>query len=163
MPFPEEYYKNLLDKIFDGILCVDQDKAITFWNKSAERITGYPLNDVAGRVLCNEILVHTDREGNPCCKECLIGHCLEDGQTKEVEFYINHRAGHRVPVACRIEPIHDARGQVTGAVQIFHDNTSRVAARNVIEKLRKLALIDPLTGLANRRYLEKFWKARPRR
>jgi len=163
MPFPEEYYKNLLDKLFDGILCVDQDKAITFWNKSAERITGYPLNDVAGRVLCNEILVHTDREGNPCCKECLIGQCLEDGQTKEVEFYINHRAGHRVPVACRIEPIHDARGQVTGAVQIFHDNTSRVAARNVIEKLRKLALIDPLTGLANRRYLEKFWKARPRR
>ena len=160
MALSEEYYKSLLDKLFDGILCVDKTKTVTFWNKSAEKISGYAASEVIGRVICDEILTHTDRNGNSLCKECLIDQCLEDGQTKEGEYSIVHKEGHRVPIACRIEPIHEERGGISGAVQIFHDNTSRVAARSVIEKLRKLALIDPLTGLANRRYLEKVLESK---
>jgi diguanylate cyclase (GGDEF)-like protein/PAS domain S-box-containing protein len=151
-----EYYKNLLDKLFDGIICVDQKKKITFWNKSAEKISGFSLPDVIGRSICSEIFTHCPENAGDCGGDsCPVEQTLNDGNTREGELYLVHQDGHRVPINCRIEPIHDSRGEITGAVQIFHDNSSRIAARTVIEKLRKLAMIDPLTGLANRRYLDK--------
>ncbi|MBW7998339.1 MAG: sensor domain-containing diguanylate cyclase [Candidatus Glassbacteria bacterium] len=151
-----EYYKNLLDKLFDGIVCVDREKKITFWNKSAENISGYAFNDAVGSLVCSEIATHCpDMESDGCGDNCPIESTLKDGRTREAELFLLHHEGNRIPIACRIEPIHDADGKISGVVQIFHDNSSRIAARNVIEKLRKLALIDPLTGLANRRYLDK--------
>ncbi len=151
----EDYYKNLLDKLFDGIVCVDRKKNVTFWNRSAEKISGFSLNEAVGHSVCEKLLTHcpTDNESG-CGPKCPVDLTLADGNTREGELFLKHRDGHNVPVTCRIEPIHDSRGDINGAVQIFHDNSSRIAARNVIEKLRKLALIDPLTGLANRRYLE---------
>ncbi|OGF97656.1 MAG: hypothetical protein A3F83_08605 [Candidatus Glassbacteria bacterium RIFCSPLOWO2_12_FULL_58_11] len=159
MSIDEDYYRNLLDKLFDGIFCVDRNRTITFWNKSAENISGYSISEVVGRVSCREIVAQTNGaqrtdSGEP--PQSILEQTLNDGVAREGEYYIKHKEGHRVPVACKVEPIHDARGQISGAVQIFHDNSSRVAARSVIEKLRKLALIDPLTGLANRRYIDKI-------
>lgn len=157
----EDYYKNLLDKLFDGILCVDRERRITYWNKSAEKISGYPLNEALGRSVCSELLTHCpDDQSRDCGDSCPVELTLKDGVSREAELYLLHHEGHRVPIACRIEPIHDSGGEITGAVQVFHDNSSRIAARNVIEKLRKLALIDPLTGLANRRYLDKVLESK---
>jgi diguanylate cyclase (GGDEF)-like protein/PAS domain S-box-containing protein len=151
-----DYYKNLLNKLFDGIVCVDRNKKITFWNRSAEKISGYSFNEAAGRSVCDELFTHCPSDDvSGCGEECPLDLTLSDGNTREGELFLRHHDGHSVPVTCRIEPIHNARGENSGAVQIFHDNSSRIAARNVIEKLRKLALIDPLTGLANRRYLDK--------
>jgi diguanylate cyclase (GGDEF)-like protein len=47
--------------------------------------------------------------------------------------------------------VRDSKGEVVGAVETFSDNSSQVAMRQDMETLQKLALIDPLTGLANRR------------
>lgn len=155
------YYKNLLDKLFDGIVCVDRKKKITFWNRSAEKISGYSSNEAAGRSVCEAMLTHCPNESvSGCGEQCPIELTLSDGNTREGELFLRHSEGHSMPVTCRIEPIHDSSGEISGAVQIFHDNSSRIAARNVIEKLRKLALIDPLTGLANRRYLEKVLESK---
>lgn len=153
----EEYYKNLLDKLFDSIVCVDPNKVINSWNKAAEQITGYSAGEVVGRAACSEILCHSNGgDSNLCKSSCIIEETLSDGIAREGEYYIKHKESHRVPIAARIEPVFDSEGRISGAVQIFHDNSSRIAARNVIEKLKKLALIDPLTGLANRRYLDKL-------
>jgi len=152
-----DYYKNLLDKLFDGIVCVDRKKKITFWNRSAEQISGYPFSEAAGKSVCEELFTHCpDQDTRGCGQQCPMELTLDDGNTREGELYLRHREGHSIPITCRVEPIHDARGEINGAVQIFHDNSSRVAARSVIEKLRKLAMIDPLTGLANRRYLDRM-------
>ncbi len=156
-----DYYKNLLDKLFDGIVCVDRKKKITFWNRSAEKISGYSFNEAAGHSVCEELLTHCPTDSVAGCgDQCPVELTLADGNTREGELFLRHSEGHSVPVTCRIEPIHNARGEISGAVQIFHDNSSRIAARNVIEKLRKLALIDPLTGLANRRYLDKVLESK---
>ncbi|MFC1544558.1 diguanylate cyclase [Gemmatimonadota bacterium] len=152
----EDYYKNLLDKLFDGIVCVDRKKRITFWNKSAEKISGYSFHEATGLSICTEIFTHCPENTDNCAgASCPVEQTLNDGNMRESELYLIHHEGHRVPINCRIEPIHDSRGEISGAVQIFHDNSSRIAARTVIEKLRKLAMIDPLTGLANRRFLDR--------
>ena len=161
MRIDEEYYKNLLDKLFDGVVCIDRNKTITYWNKASAKITGHPASDVIGCAVCSEILGHSEADGDDLCKSsCIIEKTLSDGVAREGEYYIRHKEGHRVPVATKLEPVLDADGQISGVVQIFHDNSSRVAARNVIEKLRKLAMIDQLTGLANRRYVEKLLESK---
>src|SRR5260370_527948 len=48
-------------------------------------------------------------------------------------------------------PIHDRRGQVTGAVMVFHDVTQ---AREMSERMSYLAHHDYLTGLPNRLLLD---------
>ena len=57
-------------------------------------------------------------------------------------------------------PIPDAGGRVVGAVQVFSDNSSAVAAQGRIAELQKLALLDPLTELGNRRFVEMHLNAR---
>ncbi|MCK4512841.1 GGDEF domain-containing protein, partial [bacterium] len=44
-------------------------------------------------------------------------------------------------------------GDITGVVQVFSDNSPTLAARQRIEQLEGLALLDDLTGLPNRRYV----------
>jgi len=102
----EEYYKNLLDKLFDSIICVDRNKAINYWNKAAEKIAGYAASEVAGRAACNEILCHSSEDaGNLCKSSCIVEKTLSDGVAREGEYYIKHREGHRVPIAVRLEPV----------------------------------------------------------
>ena len=45
-------------------------------------------------------------------------------------------------------------GEITGGIELFSENSFRTAIREECEQLRKLALLDPLTELPNRRLLE---------
>ena len=37
----EAFYRKILDNVDDGIYFVDRDRRITFWNRAAERLTGW--------------------------------------------------------------------------------------------------------------------------
>jgi len=145
----------LLDHLQDGVCFVDQQNIITFWNRGAERITGYARQQVIGRVCEWELLTHGDREGNPLFPDqSPIMRCLGDGSTFEAETYITHSGGQRVPVFSRVSPILNPRNEVIGALEVFSDNQTRIQALERIEELEQLALLCPLTGMGNRRYTE---------
>jgi len=155
------FYRRMLDNLFDGIYFVDGERKITFWNKGAERLTGYPREEAVGRICCENFLSHVDDSGSPICASgCLLTQVLENGTSREKELYLQHKDGHRVPVSVRAVPITGEDGRITGAVQIFSDNSSHIAARRRIEELEQLALLDPLTRIGNRRYLEMTLEAR---
>jgi diguanylate cyclase (GGDEF)-like protein len=67
---------------------------------------------------------------------------------------MHHKKGHRVPVTVRAMPILDDSGKVSGAVEVFRDNSEKTMDAGLIDELKKAALFDHLTGLPNRRYLE---------
>jgi diguanylate cyclase (GGDEF)-like protein len=79
---------------------------------------------------------------------------MGDGRNREDELYLNHREGYRLPVSVRVAPLKNERGEITGAIELFNDIGSREALRLKIVELEKLALLDSLTGLPNRRHLE---------
>ena len=70
------------------------------------------------------------------------------------EAFLKHKDGHRVPVLIRTIPLIGKDGNATGAVEVFADNSHTMAMREKVQELEKLALIDALTGLGNRRYIE---------
>jgi diguanylate cyclase (GGDEF)-like protein/PAS domain S-box-containing protein len=155
MPFREAFYFEILNNLFDGLYFVDRERRITFWNRTAESLTGYEAREVVGRRCADNILVHVDSEGHNLCEGlCPVARTLEDGEAREADVFLHHRKGHRVPVAIRVTPIRGADGQITGAVELFNDNSRRLAEGQELEHLKRLALVDPVTELRNRHFLE---------
>jgi len=154
------FYKNLLDNLYDGVYFVDRNLRITYWNKGAERISGFSSSEVVG-TRCTYTLMAIDEHGRSLCGElCPLAKTLADGIPRDMEVYIHHRDGYRVPVLVRVAPILDAQGHIIGGVEIFSDNSSKVAALRRVRELEEVAYIDLLTGLANRRYAEISLRAR---
>lgn len=150
-----EFYEKLLENIYDGVYYVDKDKRITFWNKGAERISGYPAAEVIGKSCADNILRHVDDHGNELCvKGCPLGATMKDGHTREMGVFMHHKQGHRVPIYVRSSPIRDEEGNISGAVEVFSDNAKSVQNLEIIEKLQKEVFKDALTGLGNRRFAD---------
>lgn len=59
-----------------------------------------------------------------------------------------------MPVTVRVQPMHDANGVIAGAIEIFSDDSAQTEARRKAEAMRRLAFLDHLTELPNRRFLE---------
>lgn len=148
-------FAQVLDNLYDGVYCVDDQRQITYWNRAAERISGYRAAEVIGSRCSDNILVHVDPRGQPLCKTgCPLTRTLRGGEPQSSEVYLRHKDGHRVPVQVRVSPLTDAAGKIVGAVEVFNDNSSRRAMTERISNLERLAMLDQLTELPNRRYLE---------
>jgi diguanylate cyclase (GGDEF)-like protein/PAS domain S-box-containing protein len=151
-----DFFKDILDNLYDGVYFVDRERRITFWNKGAERITGYSAAEVTGHSCYDNLLNHVNEKGVVLCHSlCPLAKTIADGQVREAEVYLRHAQGHRVPVLVRAAPLRDGSGQIIGAVESFSDNSSVVAARQRVTNLLQEAESDALTGLFNRRTIER--------
>jgi len=155
-----EFYKTLLDNLYDGVYFVDTERNITYWNSGAEAITGYKANQVTGRSCKDNILNHCTENGTELClTACPLVRSIQTGRHQEAEVYLHHADGHRVPVLVRTSPIYGEDGQVIGAVEIFSDNSRLFSARKRIRRLEETVALDALTGIGNRRMADGKLKA----
>ncbi|MCP4603669.1 MAG: sensor domain-containing diguanylate cyclase [Proteobacteria bacterium] len=152
---------DILNEMFDGVYFIDSDRRITYWNKSAEQLTGYKPKDVIGKRCCDNILVHVDSHVSSLCEEnCPLVSAMTDGVAREQEVYLRHKDGHRIPSSIRTKPIKNAEGKIVGAVEVFRNKQNPESEHQRITELEQLALLDPLTRLANRRHIESKLKTR---
>lgn len=161
MSTADNFYQNILDSLYDGVYFVDRDRKITYWNRGAERISGYESSEVVGRCCADNLLMHVDDKGvNLCNAGCPLAQTIIDGEVRETEVYLQHKDGHRLPVFVRVSPLRDSSGRIVGAVEAFSDNSSKTELIQRIEDLQEMALVDPLTGLANRRCIHMKLRSR---
>lgn len=150
---------DLLNNLYEALYIVDKDCKILYWNKGAELITGYSQEEVIGRSCSDNILSHIDEKGNILCEiGCPLKMSMVDGKVYEIEAFLRHKDGHRVPVSIKAFPF--SNDNMSGAVEVFIDNSSKIAFLHRIEELQRLVIIDHLTGLANRRFMELSIEAR---
>lgn len=155
MRLNEPFMWSFLENHCDGVYLTDTDRRIVFWNREAERITGYAAVEVSGSCCSDNILIHVDGQGQALCTlACPLKHAMSDGLSRRAEVFLHHKQGHRVPVTVCITPIVDEHGAVIGAAEVFRDNATCQAEQEVIEELSRVALIDHLTGLPNRAHIE---------
>jgi diguanylate cyclase (GGDEF)-like protein/PAS domain S-box-containing protein len=154
-------YREILDSLQDGVYFVDRERVIVFWNKGAERISGYSRLQVLGKSCYDNLLNHIDEAGNPLCQtECPLSKAMKDGQSHEERIYLLHVDGTRVPVWVRVSPLRTETGEITGAVEVFSDRPSLAGAFDRVHDLERMAAVDPQMGIANRRYTEVHLRSR---
>jgi diguanylate cyclase (GGDEF)-like protein/PAS domain S-box-containing protein len=149
-------YERIIENLHDGLYFVDRDRVITYWNKAAEQISGFTANEVVGKSCSDNILTHVDSEGNNLCTGmCPLAATIADGKPREAEVYLHHKDGHRIPVSVRVSTLTDRDGNIIGGIEIFTDISHQAANELRVKELEKLALLDNLTQLANRNYIER--------
>jgi diguanylate cyclase (GGDEF)-like protein/PAS domain S-box-containing protein len=148
----QDLYKVILENISDGVYFCNHERRVVYWNAGAERITGYSAEQVRGSSCADGILMHVDERGTSLCQAgCPLSATLADGQPREAHAYLHHRAGHRVPVLLRTNPIYTPNGDVEGVVETFSDNSALLSALRRVDELSLETETDPLTEVGNRR------------
>ena len=154
-------YKRIIEHLHDGLYFVDKNRVITYWNKAAEKISGFSAEEVVGKSCSDNILTHINSEGKSLCHgRCPLAATISDGKPRETNVFMHHKDGHRIPVSIRLSTLTDDSGNITGGVELFTDISSQAANKLRVKELEKLALLDSLTRLANRSYIEKEIESR---
>ncbi len=147
------FYQELLNSLTDGVYFMDMNRTVTYWNKAAERLSGYAAEEVLGNSCGDNLLRHVDENGKHLCAQgCPMTATIVDGKVREASVFMHHKYGHRVPVFVRSSPMRDEFGKIIGAVEVFSDNGKNLNILEEMEGLRQETLTDPLTGVGNRRY-----------
>jgi diguanylate cyclase (GGDEF)-like protein/PAS domain S-box-containing protein len=155
-----DFYREIIDNLHDGVYFVDPGRVITYWSKGAQRITGYASEQVVGRTCHDNLLGHVGANGEQLCSgRCPLAACLEDGRPREDHVFLHHADGHRVPVRVRVTPLRDADGKIIGAVEAFGSEVAAIDVHQELRQLRRTVHTDVLTGVYNRRYLERRLRA----
>jgi len=152
----DESLRGILDAVSDGVYVTTGEREIIFWSKGAERITGYSSDEVLNRHCHDNILVHTDVLGkNLCFDGCPLQKCIETGERQEArEILLKRKDGERVAVYVRASVLQV--GEERYGVEVFGELQS-VAGSALAERLKELSdtsIVDQLTGLYNRRYID---------
>ncbi len=141
-------YRAVLESLPTGVYVVDEDRRIVFWNDGAERTTGFLRQEVVGRFCRDNILVHCDADNSVLCgTACPLADTMHDGRPREVEVYLRHKDGFRVPVWVRAVPIRDEEGLIIGAAEIFEERAIAPDLNRGLINPGAEACVEQVTGL----------------
>ena len=73
---------------------------------------------------------------------------------------MHHKEGHRIPVSVRVSALRNRDGEIIGGIELFTDISNQAANELRVKELEKVALLDNLTQLANRNYIERDLQGR---
>jgi len=114
----QDNLETVLDNLKEGIIAHDMNRRIFFFNKEAERITGYSRQEILGRD-CHEAFA------SPFCGEhCAF--CVDDpGPADTAEYTINiiTKAGEARRLEAIITSMKNGGGRLTGVLSSFRDIT----------------------------------------
>lgn len=153
---PANIYKKLTEDLYDGLYFVNRNRRIILWNKRAEEITGYKKKEILGKHCFNNILQHIDKAGRKLCltKYCPLWESIHTGKPSMKRVYLRRKDGVRIPVDVHTMPIR-LRDKIIGAIEVFRDASVYERMERQKEIAQKISLVDALTGVPNRRYLNK--------
>lgn len=116
----------ILNATGDGIYALDMKGHTTLANPAAEKMLGYTLDEMLGKVQ-HELIHHTLADGAPYPQEsCPIYKAIYEGKVSYVEEEVFWRKDHSsFPVSYHSTPIKDEHGTIKGAVVSFQDITDR--------------------------------------
>ncbi len=145
---------SILNAVQDGIITIDSNDIIETFNLGAEQIFGYKSIEAANKHVSMLMPEPVGREQDGPLLRYSSGQSIRD-QTVPFEAVAMRKNGESFPVEVTLNLIEiDKQVKVMGVIR---DITER---KNQQEKIRLLAMTDPLTGLANRhQYNESLQKA----
>ena len=120
--------QTILDSVADGVFTVDHEWRISYFNSSAERITGVPRQEAIGQRCCDVF------HASICEGGCALRHTLETGEPvlNRGAFIIDDK-GRKVPIRISTTVLRDDTGQFIGGVETFRDLSQVEELRRELE------------------------------
>ena len=119
--------QQVLETIPSGLFLVDRERRIVYWNEEAERITGFPADEVLGRH-CSFLA------GLPCGQSCGLFDPELEKPVIGVACTVKCRKGRRLTLLKNVDYLRDEDGNIIGGIESFIDITRR---RELEKKLRR--------------------------
>jgi two-component system NtrC family sensor kinase len=135
------FMNSLLRNMQGGVFTVDLEHRVTSFNKAAEWISGYCLDDVQGKP-CSEIM------GTSICDHsCPLAkiHKTRSPVYKD-EIQIKSKYGREIPVSLTCAPLEDNDGELAGMIGIFRDISELKTLRGQLMQSEKLVIMGQLAA-----------------
>jgi PAS domain S-box-containing protein len=142
---------SIVDTSDDAIISKDLTGVITSWNKSAERLFGYTVEEALGKTVA-ELLVPEDRQDE---EPDILARLQRGERVDHFETVRRRKDGALLELSLTISPLRDSRGIIVGASKIARDITERKRTERAIQSLnqqltRDLAAMTRLQQLSTR-------------
>lgn len=159
-----KHFNEIVEFLPDATFVLKNGKVFA-WNKAMEKITGIPKEEMLGkgdyeyslpfygyrRPILLDLLLISDEKRDEWSKT--YRQINWDGEVLTGEMFVPELYGGKgAYLAGSATRLHDATGNIIGAIESIHDITDRNLA---LERIRHISFHDALTGLYNRRFLEE--------
>ena len=136
-----------LNSISDAVICTDIHGNIDYMNVAAEKMTGWTREEVNGQPAEHVFKIINAITRQPACNPVNLVLLSNKPSGLAADTLLIGRDGTEVAIEDSTSPIHNAEGELTGVVIVFHDVSSSKA---MVKKMAHLAQHDYLTNLPNR-------------
>lgn len=117
-PSDKEFSDMILDSMEGGVLAIDKNARIIFFNHSAEEFTGFKRDEVLNKDCCKIL------KSDLCEESCPVEETLRTGKPVfNYEIMITSKSGDKVPVNITTSPLLSSSNKIIGAVENFRDLT----------------------------------------
>ncbi|SDP12613.1 PAS domain S-box-containing protein [Paenibacillus sp. yr247] len=137
----------ILNSVSEGIYGIDMSGSTIFWNRAAEAITGWKVDEMLGRQIHNLIRpVRSDGTLYPPEESPVLNTILNRVVSEMKEDLFWRKDGTTFPVEYRSSPILESRGQILGTVITFKDITQLKKTQELLIKSDKLSAVGQLAA-----------------
>ncbi|MDR6554890.1 PAS domain S-box protein [Paenibacillus qinlingensis] len=137
----------ILNSVSEGIYGIDTNGRTIFWNKAAEAITGWKVDEMLGRRIHNVIRpVHQDGTFVIPEENATVNTMLQrEGSVLNKDVFWK-KDGASFPVEYMSSPMLDGGGQLLGTVITFNDITELKKTQELLIKSDKLSAVGQLAA-----------------
>ncbi len=140
-----------LQSIGDGVITTDREGRIEYINPVAEELTGWKLEDAAGRPVNDVFRGYHEETCEPLENPLAVAMRSHRPVKSLRPTLLIRRDGNEMYIESTAAPIRGDGGEITGGVLVFHDVSE---SRELNRRLSYHTSHDLLTGLVNRSEFE---------
>ncbi|PJC22677.1 hypothetical protein COV28_02175 [candidate division WWE3 bacterium CG10_big_fil_rev_8_21_14_0_10_48_23] len=152
-----ENYRTILEQMGDGVLMIEPNHQISFYNEEARKTLGFSEEELLGKEE-HRVLNIFDLKGKRLCgeQECLIANMAKSGLPAgkagvfSGEVFMETADKGRLPAFLHTRTICNVKGEVVGTVLIFREITKELELERTRREFVAMAsheLRTPLTGV----------------
>jgi PAS domain S-box-containing protein len=140
----ERMARNIVETALDAFVQTDESDAILNWNPEAERIFGWPREQVLGKKLIDLVVKEADKDDMRERRDLLLQSGYQDVMRRRRELWVQRRDGTEFKAELSVTALKTSGGMVFNA--FFRDLTDKIAAEERIRQAEKMEAVGQLTG-----------------